>query len=96
MKKIMVGVIALALLLGAFILGRYHLINGPGVPLKLIRKDHFGYSETFINLRRVVGKPYLYCRVIYPKATDALERNKIVWSESRNGAPQPNRQPATE
>ncbi|HUV65563.1 MAG TPA: tetratricopeptide repeat protein [Sedimentisphaerales bacterium] len=64
--------------LGVIALGFVHIITGVmspyGLPFDIVRKDAFGYSETFVDARKIGALPYLIARQRYPLGCIALQK----------------------
>lgn len=68
--------------LGVIALGFVHIITGIvspyGLPFDIVRKDAFGYRETFVNARKISALPYLLARKKYPLGCEALQRGDYM------------------
>jgi tetratricopeptide (TPR) repeat protein len=68
--------IAAALVIVA--LGFVHVITGVvspySLPFDIVRKDLFGYRETFVNATKITALPYLVAKKRYPLGCKALQK----------------------
>ena len=83
-------IVAAVMLLAAVIVivvgfGFIHVINGSNLPYpRVVRKDPFGYSETFINIDKITGMPWVFARSKYPIGCRILqEKGHIESDEAR-------------
>jgi len=72
------GKIAVTLLLAATLIvigfGFVHVITGSSLSLpRMVRKDSFGYSETFINIDKITGMPWVFAKSKYPIGCRVLQ-----------------------
>jgi len=67
-------------------LGFLHIITGVtspyGLPFDVVRKDSFGYRETFVNAGKITALPYLAARKKYPIGCKVLQREGYMESGS--------------
>ena len=81
------GKICAALLLITAILvsigfGFVHVITGSNLPAPhIVRKSSFGYRETFINIDRVTGMPWVFARSRYPVGCRVLQETGHIESD---------------
>jgi len=55
-------------------LGFVHVISGSNLPShRVILKDSFGYSETFINIDKITGMPWVFAKAKYPIGCKVLQ-----------------------
>ena len=63
-------------------LGFVHIITGVvspyGLPFDVVRKEAFGYSETFVDARKINALPYLTAKKKYPLGCEALQRGDYM------------------
>ena len=69
----------------AFIgLGFIHIITGVVSPFELpfdvVRKESFGYRETFVNARKIKAIPYVAAKLKYPLGCKVLQRTNYLES----------------
>lgn len=69
---------------GVIALGSVHIITGVvssyGLPFDIVRKDAFGYSETFVDARKISALPYGLARRKYPLGCEVLQRGDYLYS----------------
>jgi hypothetical protein len=71
--------LALLGLIIAFALGTFHIITGAGVnTYRIVPKDAFGFSETFISADSVVGQPIGIAMINHPIAVKVLIREGLI------------------
>ena len=79
--------IAAVVLLTAVILivagfGFLHVINGSSLSAPyIVRKDSFGYSETFINIDKITGTPWIFAKLKYPIGCKILQDSGHIESD---------------
>lgn len=57
-------------------LGFVHVISGSNLPSRrIVLKDSFGYSETFINIDKITGMPWVFAKAKYPIGCKVLQDN---------------------
>lgn len=65
-------------------LGFIHIITGVVSPFELpfdvVRKESFGYRETFVNARKIEAIPYVAAKIKYPLGCKALQRKGYLES----------------
>lgn len=63
-------------------MGFVHVITGTphGFP-EIVFKENFGYSETFVNIKKIVGMPYIFAKRDYPISIYILQKRKYIESE---------------
>ena len=55
-------------------LGFVHVISGSNLPSHpIVLKDSFGYSETFINIDKITGMPWVFAKAKYPIGCKVLQ-----------------------
>ena len=63
-------------------LGSIHVITGVispyGLPFDVVRKDAFGYRETFVDARKIGALPYSIARKKYPLGCEVLQRGDYM------------------
>ena len=69
----------------AFIgLGFIHIITGVvspfELPIDVVRKESFGYRETFVNARKIKAIPYVAAKIKYPLGCKVLQRANYLES----------------
>ena len=66
--------------------GFIHIITGVvspfDLPFDIVRKESFGYRETFINAEKIKALPYAAARIKYPISYKALQRGNYIESGS--------------
>lgn len=64
--------------------GFIHIITGVtspyGLPFDVVRKDSFGYRETFVNAGKITAIPYIAARKKYPIGCKVLQRENYIES----------------
>jgi len=77
--------VAVGLLVAA--LGFVHIITGVESPFELpvdiVRKESFGYRETFINAKAIEALPYTAAKIKYPLGCEVLQRRGYLLSGHR-------------
>ena len=79
--------IAAVMLLAAVIVivigfGFIHVINGSSLSVPhVINKASFGYSETFINIDKITGMPWIFAKVKYPIGCRILQDRGHIESD---------------
>ncbi|MHC4118221.1 MAG: hypothetical protein ACYSWO_12005 [Planctomycetota bacterium] len=72
--------LAAALTTGGF--GFIHVITGSNLPTaRVVRKDTFGYSETFINIDKITGMPWVFAKARYPIGCKVLQDQGHIESD---------------
>ncbi|MHC4753396.1 MAG: hypothetical protein ACYTFW_26475 [Planctomycetota bacterium] len=62
--------------------GFVHVINGSSLPHpRIVHKDSFGYSETFINIDKITGMPWVFARSKYPIGCRILQKKGHIESD---------------
>jgi predicted RNA-binding Zn-ribbon protein involved in translation (DUF1610 family) len=77
---------AVTLLVAAILIvigfGFVHVINGSSLPHpRIVHKDSFGYSETFINIDKITGMPWVFARSKYPIGCRILQKKGHIESD---------------
>jgi len=66
--------------------GFIHIITGVAspfdMPFDIVRKETFGYRETFINARKIISLPYTAAKIKYPLSCKALQSRNYIESGS--------------
>lgn len=66
--------------------GFIHVITGVvspfEMPFDIVLKESFGYSETFINARKIIALPYTAAKIKYPLSCKALQSRNYIDSGS--------------
>jgi len=74
--------VAAILIILAF--GFIHVITGVvspfGLPFDIALKKSFGYSETFVNAKKITAIPYTAAKIKYPISCEVLQRKEYVES----------------
>ena len=61
--------------------GFIHIITGTNLSYPdVIKKDSFGYSETFINIDTITSMPWLFAKSTYPIGCKVLQKNGYIES----------------
>ncbi len=60
--------------------GFIHVIRGPNLdlPFHIAFKDLFGYSETFINIDKITGMPWIAAKSKYPIGCKVLQEKGYI------------------
>jgi DNA-directed RNA polymerase subunit RPC12/RpoP len=76
------NIILLAAAIAIFIgFGFIHIITGSNLPTPdIVKKDSFGYSETFINIDKITGMPWLFARSRHPIGCKVLQEKGYIES----------------
>jgi DNA-directed RNA polymerase subunit RPC12/RpoP len=62
-------------------LGFIHIITGSNLPTPdIVKKNSFGYSETFINIDKITGMPWLFARSRHPIGCKVLQEKGYIES----------------
>ena len=62
-------------------LGFIHVINGSNLSHpNIVKKEAFGYSETFVNIDKITGMPWLFARSRHPIGCRILQDNGYIES----------------
>ena len=69
---------AIVLLAAAMIIvagfGFVHVINGTSLPVPhVVLKGSFGYKETFVNIDKITGMPWVFAKLKYPIGCKVLQ-----------------------
>ena len=77
------AVMLLAAVIGIVVgFGFIHVINGSSLSVPhVISKDFFGYSETFINIDKITGMPWVFAKVKYPIGCKILQDKGHIESD---------------
>ncbi|UCE49898.1 MAG: hypothetical protein JSW47_07035 [Phycisphaerales bacterium] len=63
-------------------LGFVHVISGSNLPSRrIVRKGSFGYSETFINIDKITGMPWVFAKSKYPIGCKVLQEKGHIESD---------------
>lgn len=75
-------VLLLAAAIPVFIgFGFIHIITGSNLSTPdVVKKDSFGYSETFINIDKITGMPWLFARSRHPIGCKVLQEKGYIES----------------
>ena len=76
---------AVVLLTAAMIIvagfGFIHVINGTSLPVPhFVLKGSFGYNETFVNIDKITGMPWVFAKLKYPIGCKVLQDNGHIES----------------
>jgi len=81
-KKNNFGLIILIAVLCLLALGNIHIITGSNLVFpKIAMRQSFGFSETFINVDKITGMPWISAVSRYPLGVKVLQREGIIESE---------------
>ena len=62
-------------------LGFVHVISGSNLPTpRIVRKDSFSYSETFISVDKITGMPWVFAKAKYPIGCKVLQHKGHIES----------------
>ncbi len=68
--------------LGVIALGAIHIVTGIvspyGLPFDVVRKEAFGYRETFVSAKKISALPYGLARRKYPLGCEVLQRGDYL------------------
>ena len=82
-----IGVVVAILLAIVIFFGFIHIITGPDITgFRIVAKESFGYSETFINMAKVVGVPWIVCKTKYPISVSILQKYEYVETDEEHEA----------
>ena len=74
--------LCVAALLIAIVFGFIHIISGSNLSIpRLALKDSFGYSETFINVDKITGMPWLAAKLQCPISCKILQERGFIESD---------------
>jgi len=81
---------AVVLLAAAIIIvagfGYIHVINGSSLSAPhVILKGTFGYSETFVNIDKITGMPWIFAKLKYPIGCKVLQDSGYIESDEAFG-----------
>ncbi len=80
--KICAALLLLAATLAAGASGFVHVITGSNLPnARVVRRDTFGYGETFINIDKITGMPWVFAKSKYPIGCKVLQDKGHIESE---------------
>lgn len=72
--------LAAGVIAGGF--GFVHVISGSNLPkMRIVRKDTFGYSETFISIDKITGMPWVFAKSRYPLGCKVLQDKGHIESD---------------
>ena len=77
---------AVVLLAAAMIIvagfGYIHVINGSSLSVPhVVLKGSFGYNETFINIDKITGMPWIFAKLKYPIGSKVLQDSGYIESD---------------
>ena len=62
--------------------GFVHVINGSSLSVPhFILKGSFGYKETFVNIDKITGMPWIFAKLKYPIGCKVLQDNGHIESD---------------
>jgi len=62
--------------------GFLHVINGSSLSVPhVVLKSSFGYSDTFINIDKITGMPWVFAKLKYPIGCKVLQDSKYIESD---------------
>jgi hypothetical protein len=62
--------------------GFLHVIYGSSLSAPhVVLKGSFGYSETFINIDKITGMPWIFAKIKYPIGCNVLQDNGHIESD---------------
>jgi len=62
--------------------GFLHVINGSSLSVPyIVLKGSFGYSETFINIDKITGMPWVFAKLKYPIGCKVLQESGHIESD---------------
>ena len=62
--------------------GSVHVITGSNLaPSRIVRKGSFGYSETFINIDKITGMPWVFAKSRFPIGCKVLQEKGHIESD---------------
>jgi len=70
--------------LAVFGLGFIHIITGSNLdsPFRIEYKDSFGLGETFINVDKITGMPWMFAKAKYPIGCKVLQEHGYIESDN--------------
>jgi hypothetical protein len=85
-KKSQAGAIAalviLLAIIAGMILGNIHVISGARLESpRIVKRESFGFSETFINIDTITHMPWISAQSRYPLSCAVLMRERLIESE---------------
>jgi hypothetical protein len=77
---------AVVLLVSAMIIvagfGYIHVISGSSLSVpNVVLKGSFGYSETFVNIDKITGMPWIFAKLKYPIGSKVLQDSGYIESD---------------
>lgn len=61
--------------------GYIHVINGSSLSVShVVLKGSFGYSETFVNIDKITGMPWIFAKLKYPIGCKILQDSGYIES----------------
>ena len=62
--------------------GFIHVINGSSLSVPhVVLKGSFGYSDTFINIDKITGMPWVFAQLKYPIGCKVLQDSRYIESD---------------
>jgi len=72
--KVAAAVVLLAAMIIVAGFGFVHVINGSSLPVPhVVLKGYFGYKETFVNIDKITGMPWVFAKLKYPIGCKVLQ-----------------------
>ena len=66
--------------------GFLHIINGSSISVPhVVLKSSFGYSETFVNIDKITGMPWVFAKIRYPIGCKVLQDSGHIESDEAFG-----------
>lgn len=77
-----VVLVIVLLVIAAMFFGNVHVISGGSLDSpRIVRKESFGFSETFIKIDSITGMPWISARSRHPLSCAVLERERLIESD---------------
>lgn len=81
-SKMCAALLLIAATLIATGFGFIHVISGSNLPSRrIVHKGSFGYSETFINIDKITGMPWVFAKSKYPIGCKVLQEKGHIESD---------------
>jgi len=75
--------IILLLIIAAGVFGQIHIISGGTLKSpRIVKKESFGLSETFVNIDTITHMPWISAQSRYPLGCAVLKRERLIESDS--------------
>ena len=80
--KKMAVIIIFLIVLAVIFFGNVHIIGGRNLELpRIVMKESFGFSETFIKIETITSMPWIAAKSRYPLSCAVLQREHLIESD---------------